>query len=97
VRDVVRAYRDILRGGEPCEVYNICSGKSVSVGEILQMLLKISGREPAIIESADRARGSDVEEVRGDFGKIQQRVGWMPVIPLARTLEDMIDYWRNSH
>ena len=29
VRDVVRAYRDILKGGDSCEVYNISSGVSV--------------------------------------------------------------------
>jgi GDP-4-dehydro-6-deoxy-D-mannose reductase len=97
VRDVVRAYRDVLRGGKSCEVYNVCSGKSVSVGQLLETLLEISGRRLKIIEMADRARRSDVSDIRGDYGKIHEEVGWQPAIPLAKTLEDMIEYWRRSN
>jgi GDP-4-dehydro-6-deoxy-D-mannose reductase len=94
VRDVVRAYREVLRRGETCEVSNVCSGKSVGVGEILDELLALSGNRLTIVESSERTRASDVEEVRGDFGKIERATGWRPTIPLAKTLEDMVEYWR---
>jgi GDP-4-dehydro-6-deoxy-D-mannose reductase len=96
VRDVVRAYRDILKGGASCEVYNICSGISVSIGEILEKLLALSGRQLKVVQSLDRTRNSDAGEIRGDYRKIQKAVGWKPDIPLARTLEDMIEYWRRA-
>lgn len=96
VRDVVRAYRDILRAGASCETYNICSGKSVAVSELLEILLNISGRRVKVIEKPDRARQSDVSEIRGDYTKIRTAVGWQPKIALERTLEDMIEYWRMS-
>jgi len=96
VRDVVRAYRDILKGGDSCEVYNICSGASVSVSALLEMLMAYSGRELKVVESADRTRPSDVEEIRGDYGKIQKAIGWKPSIPLAKTLGDMVEYWRRN-
>ena len=94
VRDVVRAYRDILRLGESGEVYNICSGRSVAVGEIVDMLVSISGRDIGVVERSDRLRGTEVEEVRGDCGKIEKAAGWRPSIPIEKTLEDMIEYWR---
>jgi GDP-4-dehydro-6-deoxy-D-mannose reductase len=94
VRDVVRAYRDILRLGESGEVYNICSGRAVAIGEIVEMLVSTSGREIAVVERSDRLRGTEVEEVRGDFGKIEKAVGWRPSIPMEKTLEDLIEYWR---
>ncbi len=94
VRDVVRAYRDILRGGKSCEVYNICSGESLSVGEILQELLAASQIQMRVVESCDRARESEVEDVRGDFGKIEREVGWRPRIPLKETLKELMEYWR---
>ncbi len=94
VRDVVRAYRDVLRRGEPCEVYNICSGTSVGIGEILDMLISVSGRQISVVEQSERSRKSDVDEVRGDFGKIEMTTGWRPSIPLEKTLEDMVEYWR---
>jgi GDP-4-dehydro-6-deoxy-D-mannose reductase len=94
VRDVVRAYRDILRSGERGEVYNICSGKPVAVGEILHTLLDLSGQRLNVVESPDRARESDVEEIRGDFSKIERAIGWRPTIAFRKTLEDTIEYWR---
>jgi GDP-4-dehydro-6-deoxy-D-mannose reductase len=95
VRDVVRAYREILRSGESCEVYNISSGTAVGVGEVLDLLLSVSGQKFRIIECAERTRETDVEEIRGDSGKIERATGWRPTIPLKKTLEDMIEYWRN--
>jgi GDP-4-dehydro-6-deoxy-D-mannose reductase len=97
VRDVVRAYRDVLRHGEPREVYNICSGKSVAVGEILDMLVSISGAKLRIVERSDRTRKSDVDEIRGDFAKIERATGWRPDIPLEDTLDDLIEYWRKTN
>jgi GDP-4-dehydro-6-deoxy-D-mannose reductase len=97
VRDVVRAYRDVLRAGTSGEVYNICSGKAVAVREILETLLKISGRSMRVMKKPGRTRRSDVPEIRGDYGKIRRAVGWKPKIPLEKTLEDMIEYWRRSN
>lgn len=96
VRDVVRAYRDVLKGGAPCEVYNICSGVSVRVGDILDKLLSLSAQRLKVIKSPGRTRQSDVSEIRGDYRKIQRAVGWKPSIPLEKTLEDMIVYWRKA-
>ena len=94
VRDVVRAYREILRSGEPCEVYNISSGASVEVGDILDLLLSVSGQKLRIVKGAERTRETDVDEIRGDSGKIERATGWRPTIRLTTTLEDMIEYWR---
>jgi len=96
VRDVVRAYRDVLRRGGSGEVYNVCTGWSLAVGEILEMLLAISGHKLKIVERSDRTRKSDVVDVRGDFGKIEREVGWKPSISMETTLEDMIEYWREA-
>lgn len=96
VRDTVRAYRDVLRRGTPGDVYNICSGRSVAVGEILDMLLSLSGQHLKVLEKSDRLRKSDVREVRGDFAKIAKAVEWNPSISLEETLGDMIEYWREN-
>ena len=36
VRDVVRAYRLLVESGQPGEVYNVCSGRDVSIEEIAE-------------------------------------------------------------
>jgi GDP-4-dehydro-6-deoxy-D-mannose reductase len=94
VRDVVRAYREIVRHGERCEVYNICSGTAVEIREILNMLVSASGQDVRIVERQNRVRKSEVKEIRGDFGKLERATGWKPSVPLQRTLEDLLEYWR---
>jgi GDP-4-dehydro-6-deoxy-D-mannose reductase len=39
-------------------------------------------------------RPSDVELLIGDFTKITEQTGWKPEIPLEKTLEDLLNYWR---
>jgi GDP-4-dehydro-6-deoxy-D-mannose reductase len=94
VRDIVRAYRDILKHGEPGEVYNVCAGTSVSVGEIVDLLLSLSGRRLDIVPHPGRLRMSEVAEMRGAYGKLERATGWRPSIPLEKTLGDMLEYWR---
>lgn len=40
VRDVVKAYYMLLKKGRSGEVYNVCSGKGISLSEILAMMAK---------------------------------------------------------
>ena len=49
VRDVVRAYFLACTKGKPGEVYNICSGKSVTIQEILDTLLELAQCEVEVV------------------------------------------------
>ncbi|MGH8015835.1 MAG: GDP-mannose 4,6-dehydratase, partial [Candidatus Zixiibacteriota bacterium] len=42
VRDIVTGYRLLAEKGHPGEVYHLCSGKAVSIKQILELLLKLS-------------------------------------------------------
>jgi len=94
VRDTVRAYWLALEKGKPGEVYNLCSGHAVTIAELLDMLLAHTDTEVEIEVDPDRLRPSDVEILLGDSSKFQGDTGWQPEIPLSRTVEDLLDYWR---
>jgi GDP-4-dehydro-6-deoxy-D-mannose reductase len=94
VRDVVRAYWMLLEGGRPGEVYNVCSGRGVRLGDLLQTLIEVSGLRVEVRVDASRLRPSDVPELVGDPGRLQAELGWEPRIPLERSLRDLLDYWR---
>ena len=96
VRDIVRGYWLSLERCEPGEVYNICSGKAYSIQEVLNLLLKISGREVRIETDPARLRPSDVPVLVGDSGKFKAATGWSPQIPYEKTLADMVSYWREK-
>ena len=94
VRDMARAYWLSLEKGEEGEVYNLGTGKTYSIQEILDMLLAISKADVKIEIDPDRLRPSDVPILLSDSSKFRQLTGWEPQIPFSQSLQDLLDYWR---
>lgn len=94
VRDVVRAYYLALTRGEPGEVYNIAGGEVISIGEALRMLLALSPRDIAVEIDPGRLRPSDVPLFAGDSTRLREATGWVPQVPLARSIREVLDWWR---
>lgn len=94
IRDIVKAYYLAVTKGEPGELYNLGSGVSWSIGEILDMLLSFSSKDIKIVQDPDRLRPSDVPELRCDYNKFHGLTGWKPSIPIKTTLKDLLDDWR---
>ncbi|MBN1528777.1 MAG: GDP-mannose 4,6-dehydratase [Thermoleophilaceae bacterium] len=92
VRDVVRAY--VAAAELPAGAYNVCSGTSVSVERLIELI-----REAATIEvrhetDPARVRAREVEDVRGSAARLHSLTGWMPEIPLQRMVADALGEWR---
>lgn len=95
VRDIVRGYWQLLERGEPGEVYNLCSGRSWAIQQVLDFLLEESQVKGIAIETDPaRLRPSDVMILEGDASKIRNATGWQVEIPFEQTLKDLLDYWR---
>lgn len=96
VRDMVRGYLLSVKKGKPGEVYNICSGKSYAIREVLDMLLGMSKVKVKIQQDSERMRPSDVPILQGSYEKFNKDTGWTPEIPFEKTLGDLLDYWREK-
>lgn len=94
VRDVVKAYFLAVKKCQPGKVYNICSQKSWSIQQVLDMLLEMSKKEIEVKVDPQRLRPSDVEILLGDCTRFKKATGWKPTIPFEKTLKDLLDYWR---
>jgi len=94
VRDVVRAYWMLVERGEPGEVYNVCRGTGVRVGELLGEMIAAAGIDIQVRVDPERLRPSDVPILVGNPGKLRRRTSWEPRIGLAQTMRDLLDYWR---
>src|SRR5664279_4466963 len=94
VRDVVRAYRLLIESGRPGEVYNVCSGRDVSIREIADGLLGLAGTTLAFETDPSLVRPVEVPVLRGDPGRLVQATGWKPELPLDQTLADVLAYWQ---
>ncbi len=94
VRDMVRAYYLAVVHGAPGEVYNIGSGRSRSVQELLNVLLGYSQVKITVETDPARHRPSDVPVVRCDAAKFYALTGWEPEIPFETSLRDVLNDWR---
>jgi GDP-4-dehydro-6-deoxy-D-mannose reductase len=93
VRDVVAAYLALLDRGTRGEVYNICSGRGVSIAEAIAMLAQIANVEPVLETDPALVRPIENAIVVGDHAKITAAVGWRPQIALEAALRDVFTSW----
>jgi GDP-4-dehydro-6-deoxy-D-mannose reductase len=94
IRDIIRAYWLLSIKGEPGEVYNVCSGKSIKMQEILNILIGLSSRKIRLEKDPDQRRPSDIPETIGDNSKLIACTGWEPLITIEKMLNDVYEYWR---
>jgi GDP-4-dehydro-6-deoxy-D-mannose reductase len=95
VRDMVRAYWLALDNNcVPGDVYNIASGTTYPIQEVLDMLLSMTDVTITVEQDPTRLRPSDVPILLGDYSKFHAATGWKPTIPFEQTLRDILDYWR---
>ena len=94
VRDTVRAYQLLMTSGTHSTPYNVCSGEAHRVSTVLKGLLAAASLRVSVREDPARARPIDNPLLLGDRTRITRDVGWRPEIPLSRTLEDLLNYWR---
>ena len=94
VRDVVRAYAALIERARIGEVYNVCSGFGVRVADIIAKFTSISGVAVTLETDPARLRPGEVSTVVGDSTKIRRETGWIPQIPVEKTIQDLLDDWR---
>lgn len=94
VRDMVRAYWLATEKCEDGDVYNIGSGKTYVMQDMLDMLLGMSKVKVKVEVDPARLRPSDVPILLADASKFVKQTGWQPRIPFEQTLMDLLNYWR---
>lgn len=96
VRDVTRAYFLLTKKGRKGEVYNVCSGKAISLKEILKTLISLSSKKIKVKVDPQKKRKVDIPYLLGDNNKIKKETSWKPKIPLKETLHALLEYWRET-
>jgi len=93
VRDVAQAYLAVLERGSPGSVYNIASGVTWSVDELLALMLESIGVPITVERDPALARPVDVPILVGDASRLRA-LGWTPQYDIRDTVRDTLDYWR---
>lgn len=89
VRTVANAYARLLAAGEAGEVYNVCSGVTYSIQDILLMLADLAGYSIDVHVNPAYVRANEVKRLAGSNRKLSAAIGGLKHIPLADTLQWM--------
>lgn len=95
VRDVVRAYRMVIETGTAGDVYNVASGQTYSVRDLVYGLLRYSEIPIEDASRQDSNQQGDLSIIKGDATKLRRDTGWEPLIPFEQTLLDVLNDCRN--
>lgn len=93
VRDIVRGY--VMASRSEGNLYNLCSGNTVTIREVLDRLIKIAGLDVSIRVDPKRLRPAQNAEIRGSFQLAQEQLGWEPTYSLEESLTDLYLDWRH--
>ena len=94
VRDIARYLTVIAREGKKGGIYNLCSGRTYSIRELLDILLSLSTEKIDIVEDKARLRPIDVSRLAGDSRLIRETFNLHPEYKIEQTLSDLLNYWR---
>ena len=79
---------------ERVEIYNITSGRSLSIKHVLERLLEHTDVRPQIALDPERMRPTDVQI--GDGSRLRAATGWVPRTELSHTLLAVLVHWRSQ-
>jgi len=95
IGDVCSALWAVARYGKSRQVYNVCSGRPVTVKKVLRKLLSLSKiRDIAVNEHKDDTSSSF--DVIGSNAKLRSLSGWSAQVAMERSLKDTLDSYRGD-
>lgn len=77
-------------------VYNSGTGQAVSIGEVVERILRITGSNKPVESEASRRRpdNSEVRLLLADHRRLSAATGWQPRVTLDEGLERTATWWR---
>ncbi len=91
VNDVVAAYLVLLEDGRAGEIYNVASGRGISVRELFDRLTRLLQFDATPEPVAGLVRNADIPHLVGDPGKLERATGWRPTTTLDETLRGIVN------
>ena len=90
VRTVCEAYLRLLQLGQNGQIYNVCSGRPVSLNSVIDILKRITGHALQVSVNPDFVRANEVHRLCGSTAKLEACIGPLQHPPLEATLRWML-------
>lgn len=90
VRDVANAIAIIGLKGKSNEIYNVCSGKSVSIVKLLELIIKESRLNPKIGIDKKKINPNDINNLVGDNSKLLKELNWRIKYDIMSSVKELV-------
>lgn len=94
VKDVVEGALLILEKGESMRPYNLGYGGGITIGEILDTILKVTGKTPEVVWDDTKPTTIPYRAVSTD--RIQNELGFKPKYTFEEGIRETIEYYKNK-
>ncbi len=91
VRMVTDAYLKLLDQAAAGEIYNICSGKTYTLHQVIDALVELTGHQMGIVVNPAFVRANELHRLCGDVSKLHKTIGTHDPIALQNTLRWMLE------
>jgi UDP-glucose 4-epimerase len=94
IEDVVDAFIKAIEREHGYEVFNVCTGKPITVEEVIDSIIK----ELNTNISVEYIQGTPGDQfgICGNYGKISETLGWSAKTPFYEGLKAMIEWAKNN-
>ena len=92
VQDAIEVLWLMCQQPAPGQIFNLCSGQSVKVRDLLNLMIEIFGTRVEVEIDKSKLRGRyDVLNIYGSYQKVFQHYGWRPHTPLSTSIRKMFE------
>lgn len=96
VTDVVEAYVKLIESDRAEGVFNVCSGKSVVIGEMLKILKSFTSKDIEVLKDDNQLRLGEVSFFVGNSGKLKDYIDWSVEADSKTSLYKVYEYWKGG-
>ena len=93
-RDSASVVVNLAEKGQPGEAYNVGSGKSMTIQDLLDIAIAQSNIPIQSMVDSSRFRVYDEKTLVSDNAKIRDLTGWVPNTNMHETVSLILGYWR---
>lgn len=91
VRMVCQSYLDLLQHGQAGQAYNVCTGQTYTLQNVLDMLTDITGHQIEVRVNPAFVRANEVHRLCGSPAKLHACTSPLPEYALSNTLHWMLE------
>ena len=93
-RDMVQAYMLYMDKGDAGDLYNICGTSVLVMSNIMEMVGSMTDVKFNVEIVSELLRPTDVGALKPSCRPFKERFGWKPETPYSKSLQDLLEYWR---